>query len=493
MNAIVKSILSGATAFCLLAGAVGCSSTSEQDTSSQGELESSISALSQQITELKNKPDSSADILAKQSELESALDSLIQQVGALAETEAVTETDSETGGETETEPATVETEIETETETETEPVTVETEVETETETEAAIEASTYPNHAEEAYAKLCYIDKMLPDRDCFAGENFLLCQKWIHSELLQAGYTEADIVYQDVPMSKYVPVDDPDSATSALTSVTTDGKTYSREGWKYVEVENGTHTKATGNSQNIIVTKPGKSPKKIIVAMHYDGTGTGDNGSGVALGLATAQAFHDIETPYTIQFVFLTGEEYGMYGSLAFVAAMSEEEIADTLYMINMDSLVCGDYCYLYGGVQDDETKTVSATGAYDNAMQVAETIGLSFKSNPWTWDKLSPDDIAAGQTTPSYASPSTGNWSDHALFAQAGIPYLYLEATNWDIPDYTGYGETYLIGMLMNTENDYLDYIEAYFPGRPMHHLKMFSTLLDQLLMQADVEGIVG
>lgn len=458
MKPIVKSILSGAAALCLLAGTIGCSSTADGQSSNdalmskQVELESSMAALSQQIASIAGKSDNSADILSKQGELEEAIGSLGEQVGALAD--AMAETDVPT-----VEP----------------------------------EEVVYPNHAEEAYAKLCYIDKMLSDRDCFAGENFLLCQKWIHSELLQAGYTEEDIVYQDVPMSKYVPIDDPSTATSALTSVTTDGKTYSRAGWKYVEDENGSYTKATGNSQNIIVTKPGKSEKTIIVAMHYDGTGTGDNGSGVALGLATAQAFHDVETTYTIQFVFLTGEEYGMYGSSAYVAAMSEQAVTDTLYMINMDSLVCGDYCYLYGGVQDDESKTVSATGAYDNAMQIAEKIGLSFKSNPWTWDNLSPDDSAAGQTVPSYASPSTGNWSDHAPFAKAGIPYLYLEATNWEIPDYTGYGETYLVGMLMNTENDYLDYIEAYFPGRPMHHLTMFSTLLEQLLLQENADGIVG
>ena len=42
--------------------------------------------------------------------------------------------------------------------------------------------------------------------------------------------------------------------------------------------------------------------------------------------------------------------------------AMTEEEINNTLYMINMDSLVCGDYCYLYGGVQDDDNQTVTQT-----------------------------------------------------------------------------------------------------------------------------------
>ena len=63
---------------------------------------------------------------------------------------------------------------------------------------------------------------------------------------------------------------------------------------------------------------------------------------------------------------------------------------------------------------------------------------------------------------------------------------------TNWDIPgayaEYDGYGETYLVGMLMNTENDYLDYIEKYFPGRILDHITQFSTLLNVLVTQSDV-----
>lgn len=352
------------------------------------------------------------------------------------------------------------------------------------------EPTVYADDSAAAYEKLCYIDKMLSDRDCFAGDSFLMTQKWIHSELLQAGYKEADIVYQDVELSKYVKLSELESATAALKSVTTDGKTYTKEQWKYTESPDGEYTKVTGCSQNIVVTKPGKSEKQIIIGMHYDGDGTGDNGSGVALGLTAAQKFCGVETAYTLKFVFFTAEEYGLYGSSAYAASMSEAEIANTLYMINMDSLVCGDYCYLYGGVQDNDTKTVSATGAYDNAMKIAAEIGLSFKSNPWTWDSLSPDDQEAGMTVPSYAAPSTGDWSDHAPFAEIGIPYLYFEATNWEIPDYTGYGETYLVGMLMNTVNDYLEFIEDYFPGRPQHHLSMFSKLLNQLLAQENYEG---
>lgn len=200
--------------------------------------------------------------------------------------------------------------------------------------------------------------------------------------------------------------------------------------------------------------------------MHYDGDGTGDNGSGVALGLSTAMKFQNVQTIFTIKFIFFTAEE-----------------IANTLYMINMDSLVCGDYTYLYGGVQDNETKTVSKTEAYDNAMKVAESLGLSFKSNPWSWDNLAPENYDTPY--PDYATPTTGDWSDHKGFKNVGVTYLYFEATNWEIPDYTGYGESYITGMIMNTSKDYLDYIEKYYPGRPLAHLNKFATLLNGLLVQ--------
>lgn len=349
------------------------------------------------------------------------------------------------------------------------------------------------DYGEEAYEKFLYIDKVLKERDCLEGENFKLAQKWIIFSLMEAGYVEnVDIVKQDTTMTKYVAIKENESEYAkmypAVDSIDVSEETYVRSGRSYVVAEdgNGTHVKVTLHTPNIIVTKQGKSDKTIIVGAHYDGNGSGDNGSSVALAVTTAQHLYGVETEYTIKFVFFTAEEYGLYGSKAFVAAMTEEEIANTLYLINMDSLVCGDYCYLYGGVQDDEAQTVNDTEAYDNAMAIAKEAGLTFKSNPWTWDAPAP-----GYESPDYASPSTGDWSDHAPFKNAGIPYLYFEATNWDIPgpynEYDGYGETYLIGMLMNTSNDYVEYIETYFPGRPLEHLTQFSTLLNLLLTQTD------
>ena len=335
----------------------------------------------------------------------------------------------------------------------------------------------------DSYKKLKYIDKNLSDRDCYSGENFKDTQNWIKENLLSAGYSESDITYQEVELSTYAEKATLEESLSAVKSYVTDGKSYTKNKRVYTEDENGTYTKVTAISENIIVTKPGDTEKTIIVGMHYDGDGTGDNGSGVALGLSTAMKFQNVQTTFTIKFIFFTAEEIGCKGSTAYANAMTEEEIANTLYMINMDSLVCGDYTYLYGGVQDNETKTVSKTEAYDNAMKVAESLGLSFKSNPWSWDNLAPENYDTPY--PDYATPTTGDWSDHKGFKNVGVTYLYFEATNWEIPDYTGYGESYITGMIMNTSKDYLAYIEKYYPGRPLAHLNKFAALLNGLLVQ--------
>ena len=345
------------------------------------------------------------------------------------------------------------------------------------------------DYAAECYEKIEYIDSVLSDRDCIKGENFKLTQKWIKWKLLCAGYSEDDIVFAPFTFTKYYSASaDLKKELCAAKSYETDGKLYEKSGRKYTESETGTYVKVTITSENIVVTKKGRSDKQIIVGAHYDGDGTGDNGSGIALALTTAEKIIDVDTAYTIVFIFFSAEEYGCYGSNAYAAAMTDEEVENTLYMINMDSLICGDYTCIYGGVQDDETQTVNDAEAYYNAVAVAEQLGLKFETNPWTWENPAP-----GYDTPDYASPSTGDWSDHVGFKNKGIKYLYFEATNWYIPgpyyEYDGYGETYLIGMLMNTENDYLEYIEKYFPGRPLEHLAKFSALLNALLTQENID----
>ena len=258
------------------------------------------------------------------------------------------------------------------------------------------------------------------------------------------------------------------------------------------------------------------SSKQIIVGAHYDGDGAGDNGSGTALLLAVACGLkeHGVIPPVDLVFIFFDAEEVGFFGSREYTDNMTAEEIASTLFMVNMDSIAFGDYCYIYGGRLDDSgtgNKNVVGLDAYNHATEIAKLFDIktcltpeldgyfaahgsgpalddnTLFTNPWTDENPPPKNYL-------YPSPMTGPWSDHEAFSREGIDIIYFEASNmFAVGDgrydcYTGYYETYdntigYYGMFMNTEYDTLENLETYFPGRARKHLSLFSRLLTALL----------
>lgn len=88
-----------------------------------------------------------------------------------------------------------------------------------------------------------------------------------------------------------------------------------------------TYTGSTAVCKNLVVTKIGTTYPNtfVIVCGHYDsivGTGTNDNGSGVASILETARLLQNIPTEYSIKFINFSGEEDGLYGSQHYVASI---------------------------------------------------------------------------------------------------------------------------------------------------------------------------
>lgn len=283
----------------------------------------------------------------------------------------------------------------------------------------------------------------------------------------------------------------------------------------------------TAAGRNILLTVPGQADEgQIIVGAHYDGEGLGDNGSGTALLLAAAAGLAGIKPRFTIKYIFFDGEEVGLIGSKYYAEQMSEEEIASTIYMVNIDALAFGDFCNLYGGVYGDEYDApyivVAEEGealpepehveGYAFAVDAARKLGFkvyttedldgyfdangegmapedgAFFTNPWTNAHPAPMYMVA-------PSPATINASDHVYFAVRGIPYIYFEATNWwakgleESFSYTGYVETYDEtlgdgGAFMNTEYDTLENLNRLFPGRAEQHFRMYSPLLSALLL---------
>lgn len=222
----------------------------------------------------------------------------------------------------------------------------------------------------------------------------------------------------------------------------------------------------THNSSNVVAYKKGKSSKEIIVGAHYDsvaaGKGSDDNASGVGVMLETAEVLKHINTPYSIKFIAFGAEEVGLRGSNYYASQMTAEEIENTVGMINLDSLAVGDNMYVYGSAGDKGF-------IRDQILNIAAKKKLDIGTNPGL--------------NPVYPAGTTGDWSDHAPFNRLGIPYAYLEATNWEIGDLDGYTQTVKHGGVWHTKNDTLEFIEREFPGRVEEHLETFSQALTEVL----------
>ena len=206
----------------------------------------------------------------------------------------------------------------------------------------------------------------------------------------------------------------------------------------------------TYESENIIATKPGKFDQTVIVGAHYDSvsertcddgnisTGAGDNASGVAVMLEAAEVLSNYKTKGTIKFIAFGAEEMGLRGSRYYASQMSDENIANTVTMIDLDSVGVGDFFYVYAGLDDNPG------WARDLALKIGQRIGHDLRTSP---------------QSEYFDWGTTGDWSDHVPFRYLGIPIAYFEWMNWDIePD--GGIETDEYGWVMHTCMDNLSFI---------------------------------
>ena len=227
----------------------------------------------------------------------------------------------------------------------------------------------------------------------------------------------------------------------------------------------------TISSANIVAIKKGTSSQEIIVGAHYDssdaGPGADDNASGVAVMLEVAKLVQNAATPYTIRFIAFGAAESGLLGSYAYLNQMSQQEFENIIAMIDLDSLIAGDIAYVYS---DEDQQSV----VRDWALEWAFGNGLDLQ----TIKNVDLTDPASGKGS-----------SDYAPFRDAGIPFAYFQATDWNLGDKKGstqvdsrYGEN---GVIRNTKYDTLAYLDATFPGRVDNHLNLFISVLYSLLTQ--------
>jgi len=225
------------------------------------------------------------------------------------------------------------------------------------------------------------------------------------------------------------------------------------------------------SSENIVCVKAGLDQKEIIVGAHYDsvtaGNGCDDNASGVAVLLEMCKAIKNIKTPYTIRFIFFGAEELGEVGAKYYVENMDSAQIANTLAMLNYDSLIAGDKMYVHG--------SLGAKGIIRDWM-IKRATELDI-----------PLIIQRGRNG-KYPEGTTGDWGDQAPFDKVGVQYAAFEATNWDLGDLDGYTQTDTKlgknGEIWHTKYDKMNYIERTFPGRIDEHIKSYFDLLFDFLI---------
>jgi hypothetical protein len=238
---------------------------------------------------------------------------------------------------------------------------------------------------------------------------------------------------------------------------------FRRSGWVDDETE------AMFASSNVIAVKQGDSQQVIVVGAHYDssyeGLGADDNASGVGILLELAEQLVDVATPYTIHFVAFGAEEVGLLGSQAYVLKLGADEIANTIGMINIDSVIAGDFTYVYCNERKPALRDWSLAWAEENgfALQTIRNVDL---------------DDEEGYGT-----------ADTDLFESVGIPFAYFESTNWALGYKDGYtqvdpqyGED---GAIIHTQYDTLKYLDETFPGRVDERLNSVVTVLYNLLTQ--------
>ena len=222
------------------------------------------------------------------------------------------------------------------------------------------------------------------------------------------------------------------------------------------------------DSANVVAVRDGESTQEIIVGAHYDssneGLGADDNASGVAVLLEVAEQVAQANLPYTVRFIAFGAEEAGFLGSAVYVEQMDESERAHTLVMINLDSLVAGDIPYVYSDEGED-------AAARDWMLAWAEDNGLGLQT-------IRNVDLADED---GYGT------SDYDSFRSVGIPWAYLESTNWNLGDQDGYtqvdpryGDE---GAIIHTQYDTLAYIDSTFPGRVDEHLNLYVSVLCDFL----------
>jgi len=302
-------------------------------------------------------------------------------------------------------------------------------------------------HGYLAEQHLLFMNDYLPERIAFSYRE-LDAAMWIVEELLAMGYTWYDIEVQ---------------------TFSGDDVAGSPWGWGQIvhPFDIGDHL-LRDYSQNVILTVPGQSAYTIVVGAHYDGLlypGASDNASGTVLLLESAQRMLHLDNYYTIVYVFFGAEEIGLFGAYYYVDRLSDEELDAIVLMVNADVLLDGDTLFYAAGYVDFDTPWGEAevNARTELLDQIADDLNAQYDMGLTA--------IPEGVYLPS----------DHLPFLAMGHTVMVLFGA--ELVDGGFAGNFYLD--VFHSPRDDVHYLRANMPGRIERGMWVFSTFLENVLLQ--------
>ena len=299
-------------------------------------------------------------------------------------------------------------------------------------------------HGELAEYFLEYMNDNLPNRVSFSYRE-REAALWIAGQLELMGYTSEQIYIQKFSI-----------AAAGLSSRARNPLRFFNTG----------SAELRDYSQNVILTIPGQTERKIIVGAHYDSfyyPGASDNASGTVLLMESAARMRHLDNYFTLVYIFFGAEEVGLIGAYYYLHSLSAEERENIVLMISADCLFDGDTMFYTVGYRAAGRLGTNAVSSQVDA--IAERVIAQYDLN-----------LIVSQRGLLVVS-------DHMPFYNAGHTVMIVFSS--DVVD----GRFRM--RVFHSYRDDIHYINNRWPGRIQTYLHTFSVFLEEvLLMEGSMEG---
>ena len=236
-------------------------------------------------------------------------------------------------------------------------------------------------HGQMAYRYLYFIEENLYSRIGFTQRERDTAE-WIAAELIAMGHPAENVRLQEFPIVPHMA-----RIAQAAAELDEDTTELPRELMQLMHLNMYTpacflqHT-FIDHSQNVILTVPGVSERRIIVGAHYDSPnspGISDNASGIVTLLESAYRILSLDNYYTITYIFFGAEELGLIGAHYYVNSLSEEEVDNIALMINVDVIFDGLVLQYGVGYHCFEEHTELGNHVTETIVDVANALNTEF------------------------------------------------------------------------------------------------------------------